>query len=101
KAYEAIRQARPARRSAVDEARGGSTPAGTLALPSVHPPAVQEAALARAPAALDAPPDAAAAASKPFDPYAFGLVPIYQKEGREALRARLGDVATADHLRQM
>ena len=36
-----------------------------------------------------------------FDPYAFGLVPIFQREGRDGLLAKLGTVASLDHLRQM
>ncbi len=36
-----------------------------------------------------------------FDPYAFGLVPIYQREGRDGLLARLSEVKTAENLRRM
>lgn len=34
-----------------------------------------------------------------FDPYAFGLVPVYQREGREGLIARLAAVSDPAHLR--
>jgi len=40
-------------------------------------------------------------AEKAFDPYAFGLVPTYQREGAEGLAKRLADVARVDQLRQM
>jgi hypothetical protein len=36
-----------------------------------------------------------------FDPYAFGLVPVYQREGREGLLAKLGSIECLDQLRQM
>ena len=41
------------------------------------------------------------AESKKFDPYSFGLVPIYQREGREGLIEKLSTVTQADHLRKM
>ncbi len=44
---------------------------------------------------------AAAAAETTFDPYVFGLVPVFQREGREGLLAKLGGVEQIDHLRQM
>ena len=43
----------------------------------------------------------AAAETKKFDPYSFGLVPIYQREGREGLIEKLSTVSQADHLRKM
>jgi hypothetical protein len=43
----------------------------------------------------------AAPAGGRFDAYAFGLVPTFQREGREGLIARLGSVGDVDHLRQM
>lgn len=51
-------------------------------------------------AAAAAGPDADSA-EKAFDPYAFGLVPTYQREGSEGLAARLADVGRVDHLRLM
>lgn len=39
--------------------------------------------------------------SAPFDAFAVKLVPVFQREGREGLLAKLADVATVDHLRQM
>ncbi len=41
------------------------------------------------------------AESQKFDPYSFGLVPIYQREGREGLIEKLSTVGRADHLRKM
>jgi hypothetical protein len=39
--------------------------------------------------------------SQAFDPFAFGLVPVFQREGRDGLLARLATVTSAEHLRQM
>ncbi|MGI9422680.1 MAG: hypothetical protein ACR2PA_05770 [Hyphomicrobiaceae bacterium] len=57
-----------------------------------------EQAVARPPVAKDEP---TATTAKPFDPYSFGLVPVYQREGRDGLLTRLGDVDQPDHLRKM
>ena len=47
---------------------------------------------------------AAPAANEPaqaFDPYAFGLVPVFQREGRDGLLARLAEVDRIEDLRAM
>jgi len=36
-----------------------------------------------------------------FDPHAFGLVPVFQREGRDGLLAKLAAVTTAGNLRKM
>lgn len=36
-----------------------------------------------------------------FDPYIFGLVPVYQRQGPEGLLARLADIERAEDLRAM
>lgn len=54
----------------------------------VETPSVQAAAAEQAP-------------TKTFDPYSFGLVPIYQREGREGLLTKLATVETPDNLRKM
>ena len=36
-----------------------------------------------------------------FDPYCFGLVPIYQREGKSGLLTKLNTVESVDHLRKM
>lgn len=36
-----------------------------------------------------------------FDAYAIGLVPVFQREGRDGLLAKLAAVENIDHLRQM
>jgi hypothetical protein len=36
-----------------------------------------------------------------FDPYVFGLVPVFQREGRDGLLARLAGIGAADDLRAM
>lgn len=63
------------------------------------PPSLPEAPLAdrAAPPALAPSPPVEA----PFDPYAFGLVPVYQREGRDGLAAKLAAVAATAHLRAM
>lgn len=61
----------------------------------VDTPAVASTAVPENPAPA-APPTSAA-----FDAYAFGLVPVYQREGRDGLLARLSSVGESAHLRQM
>jgi hypothetical protein len=58
-------------------------------VPAVEPTAAQPVV------APDAPANAA------FDPYVFGLVPVFQREGRDGLLARLAGVGGIDRLRQM
>jgi hypothetical protein len=36
-----------------------------------------------------------------FDPYIFGLVPIYQRQGPDGLLEKLGEIKRVDHLRKM
>jgi hypothetical protein len=36
-----------------------------------------------------------------FDPFVFGLVPVYQREGRDGLLAKLAEIGGVDHLRRM
>ncbi len=36
-----------------------------------------------------------------FDPYCFGLVPIYQREGKAGLMTKLATVESVEHLRKM
>lgn len=69
----------------------------TAAPPSVDPPPVTPSRRGAAQSA-SAPDNPAAAA---FDPYVFGLVPVFQREGREGLLAKLASVSEVDRLRQM
>ncbi|MGF1650570.1 MAG: hypothetical protein ACFCUN_08965 [Hyphomicrobiaceae bacterium] len=49
-------------------------------------------------------PEAAAAAARvagSFDPYAFGLVPTFQKQGRDAVSDRLAEITDVGHLKAM
>lgn len=39
--------------------------------------------------------------SPDFDPYAFGLIPVYQREGSEGLRSKLDTIENVDHLRSL
>lgn len=83
----------------------------TVAVPTVEPAssapieaATTKAASTQSPpptALLDQPPQPEPSPETPFDPYAIGLVPIFQREGRDGLIAKLGSVASLDHLRQM
>lgn len=41
-----------------------------------------------------------AAALPQFDPFAFSAVSVLARKGREALFARLGEIASSDHLRE-
>ena len=36
-----------------------------------------------------------------FDPYAFGLLPTYQREGASGLLAKLASITSMDNLRKM
>lgn len=56
------------------------------------------------PAAPPAPPQApsaAASAESTFDPYAFSVVALLMKQGREALRRRLAGIERPEHLRAL
>lgn len=102
KAYEAVRQAKPAMTRQAREPHAPVAVPAQAAAPASR--SVEEKSVVPAPAAPVAKVQAstaAAAPSAPFDPYAFGLVPLYQKEGRESFLAKLATVATADQLRQM
>ena len=88
--------------------------AGTAAEPprgeepaSASVPAPQPAPVSVAPSGPPSAPVSGAATSATaedaaaFDPYVFGLVPVFQREGAEGLLAKLGGIATADRLRAM
>jgi hypothetical protein len=71
---------------------------------------VRKALLVRKPTPVKAKPAApqepstpppTAAPDTPFDPYVFGLVPVFQREGAEGLLAKLGEVASIENLRSM
>lgn len=69
--------------TATSRAADDTPPASSPVLPPVMP----EPALVEAPAR--------------FDPYQFGLVPVFQREGRDGLLAKLAGVQTVEHLRAM
>ncbi|MGE0626503.1 MAG: hypothetical protein AB7O43_01665 [Hyphomicrobiaceae bacterium] len=52
-------------------------------------------------AAQTSAPDVKPETRAPFDPYSIGLVPVFQREGRDGLIGRLTAVSTAGHLRQL
>ena len=51
--------------------------------------------------AVAAPVVPAAPAPAAFDPYQIGLVPVFQREGRDGLLASLAAIERVDHLRLM
>ena len=79
-------------------------------LPTARQAAKTEARLRKSkaeqqePARSDPPPESAETqpqSAQPFDPYCFGLVPVYQREGRDGLMSKLATVDHPDHLRKM
>jgi hypothetical protein len=58
-----------------------------------------------APVTASTPPETqapAAPSSEPaFDPFIFGLVPVFKREGAEGLRAKLDEILSVDDLRAM
>lgn len=83
---EAISGAAPSP-SAPENLQSISTPVATAA-PAPEPPAAAE-------------PTQAPAQPKPFDAYAVKLVPVFQREGRDGLLTKLGEIAEVGHLRVM
>ena len=77
-------------------------PAATAATPSPvrNEPAGPETTIAAPSPQLAAVPDDAGS-DAPFDPYAIGLVPIYQREGAEGLSKKLAVIGSLDNLRKM
>lgn len=65
-------------------------------VPAPHAPVIVAAPPAAPISAEPVTPSAAA-----FDPYVFGLVPVFQREGRDGLLARLATVAGVEDLRLM
>lgn len=74
-------------------------PHATPHVPPSEPASLKPAAPAPSPAqtAAATPP----AADPAFDAYAIGLVPTFQREGRDGLIAKLAAIDRLDHLRQM
>ncbi len=89
-----VRARRVPLRELARAAAGQDRPAPRVPLP---PPA---ATPAPPPAASQAEP-AAVPASATFDPFLFGLVPVYQREGRDGLTARLAAIAAPADLKAM
>ena len=60
-------------------------------------------AASSASAAPDRKPEAVAASDTEtgFDPFAFGLVPVFKREGTEGLRAKLDEISSVENLRAM
>lgn len=71
-----------------------------VAAEAVQPPPAAVAAVV--PAAKPSPPAVAALAAepgeKPFDPYAFSVIALMSKKGRDALAKRLQEIREAAHL---
>lgn len=80
------------------------TAAATPAPSTTRPAAAPSSAPTSAPAAKPIAPDpmaGPAVETGEFDAYAIGLVPTFQREGRDGLIARLGSVTSTDNLRKM
>lgn len=78
-------------------AGGAATVASTGTAAPEQPPTV---------ASPIAPPETAAiptgaAETAAFDPFVFGLVPVFKREGEDGLRGRLQSISSADDLRAM
>ncbi|MDX2290251.1 MAG: hypothetical protein NW217_15710 [Hyphomicrobiaceae bacterium] len=74
------------------------TVAAPMSAPTPPASAVQPAIEAAAmPSSTPRPDDSEA----PFDPFLFGLVPVYKREGADGLIVKLAEVGSADHLRAM
>lgn len=86
--------------------------AGTIAAPTepepeapppapLVEPAPEPVAAAHPELQVEAQPEPSKAPTPPFDPYVFGLVPIFQREGRDGLIAKLETLSEASQLRLM
>jgi hypothetical protein len=80
------------------KAATAATPARSTEEPQAGAPSSPEPlpAAGPTPGLASAPPPAG-----PFDPYIFGLVPIYQRQGPDGLMAKLAEITHIDHLRRM
>jgi len=61
------------------------------------PPAVD----ASPPPTQTKPPPQPGTATPKFDPFVFGLVPVYKREGADGLAARLNEIGDVENLREM
>jgi len=75
----------------------GDTAAATAGPTAQTTPGAQAAAQPLPSQPPQAPPESAAG----FDPYAFGLVPTFQREGATGLATKLNAITTVDDLRKM
>ena len=83
------------RRDGRGKATSDVAPPSSVATASVVQPVAEVVAVPAIPAgAIPGEPVA-------FDPYVFGLVPVFQREGRDGLMAKLATVDHADNLRLM
>ena len=83
-------------------------PKGPGAASKDAPPVRAAAAPASSPAAEAAPgnasppeADASSPGGAPFDPYAFAVVPLLRRQGRDTLLARLAEIASPADLRRL
>jgi hypothetical protein len=68
--------------------------------PASRAPAFESSGATALDAAVPTPQATSGPAAR-FDPYVFGLVPVFQREGRDGLLRRLSDIEQSDHLRAM
>lgn len=99
KTFASVRLRRVAWRDGQPAARSARNPTAPLANPA--PPEPQTDAQPTPPqtSTPTAPPKTDS--DLPFDPYAIGLVPVYQREGPEGLGAKLAAIASLTNLRKM
>ncbi|MCH9808754.1 MAG: hypothetical protein K0U74_13580 [Alphaproteobacteria bacterium] len=69
--------------------------------PAAEPPQPPTAPPAKAKTAKPATPPSPDAAGSSFDPFVFGLVPIFKREGADGLRDKLATIAETENLRAM
>ena len=99
KTFASVRLRRLAWRDGQSAPRSGkdrTTPATSL-----PPPAAQTDPQPTPAAAPAQPATPQTGGDAPFDPYAIGLVPVYQREGPEGLGAKLATIASLTNLRKM
>jgi hypothetical protein len=89
--------ARPGSARAMPEAYAPPVSSHPASTPEPTPP--ETTPQAKAPTRATDPLSNPAAA--PFDPYVFGLVPVFQREGADGLRTKLAEIASVAHLRGM
>ena len=102
KTFASVRLRRLAWRNGQPAARSARNPTAPPAAPKATEPQADAEPTPVAPTPSPTPPPPAQTDSDlPFDPYAIGLVPVYQREGPEGLGAKLAAIPSLNNLRKM